>query len=218
MVIGYRIVIADNDQATFSQLSTSVTRVGHRVVYHARSGQDLADLSENAGLDVIITNVRLPGIDGLTAAKSVTDKRDVPVIAFSAFVDDLTFELNYAIPVFAYLMTPVREPELLAAIPLAIRRFQEFRSLRDEASNMQKALEERKLVERAKGILMRRQTLDEATAFLHLQKLARNHRLKMGEVAKSIILAEEALEGPAIRHNSPDRSPPLSLASRRQRR
>ncbi|MCI0333444.1 MAG: ANTAR domain-containing protein [Planctomycetes bacterium] len=218
MVIGYRIALVDNDHTTLSHLSSCVARAGHTVVVQASSDDEFIRLSGNVGLDLIVTNVRLPDTDSLTAAKSVAEKHVVPMIAISESFDHLTFDRTYAGPVFAHLMKPVREPELLAAIPLAIQRFQEFRTLREEACNMQKALEDRKLIERAKGILMRRQSLDEATAFLHLQKLARNHRLKMGDVAKSIILAEEALQAPAALDGSAVSPIPRSLSARGQRR
>ena len=98
--------------------------------------------------------------------------------------------------ILAYLVKPIKQADLEAAIVVAMRRFEEFRSLRKEAGELRSALEDRKVIERAKGVLMKKTGLDESAAFLRLQKLARDHNQKMVEVARMILRAEEAFEMP----------------------
>jgi response regulator NasT len=129
----------------------------------------------------------------LSLAKKISSECDVPVITVASRLDPSMIEQTCSFGVFADLLKPVREAELLAAIPLAIQRFDEFRAVREEVVKLHQALEERKLVERAKGILMTAHAIDEPTAFRQLQQLARARRLKMSELAKSVILAREAL-------------------------
>jgi response regulator NasT len=113
---------------------------------------------------------------------------------FSAFSSEDFIERANACHTLAYLVKPVQEKVLLATIPIVMQRFQELRALREEASGMRQALEDRKLIERAKGIIMVKRHLDEPNAFHYLQQLARSHRQKLVEVAKSVILAEQAFD------------------------
>ena len=119
----------------------------------------------------------------------------MPVIVISvAFTDESFLERASSCGALAHLVKPVGQKDLAAIVSIAMQRFQEVQSLRAEVDNMRKALEDRKLIERAKGIIMAKRRLDEPTAFRFLQQLARRHRTKLAEVAKSILLADSALE------------------------
>lgn len=196
MLQTHRIAVADSDLPSRAELVNCLIKAGHNVAVQAASAVELTERSRNATLDLIVADGQLPGLEQLAGSSEIPTHLDLPVVALWKVFDDRTAESTCCSSVFAHLMKPIREAELLAAVPLAIRRFLEFRTLREETISMQRALEERKLIERAKGIVMRHQTIDEATAFRQLQQLARNHRLKMADLARSIILAHEALDGP----------------------
>ncbi len=196
MVHPCRIAVADDDPQILGQLVAYTSRSGHSIVVQVDSAAKLASGCRGIALDLIIASVEMLGVDGLSAVQEISLKNNLPIIALSEVFDERMADCKFDRGIFAHLMKPVRESELLAAIPLATHRYQEYRTLREEALSTQRVLEERKLIERAKGIIMSRQSLDEASAFRHLQQLARNHRLKMSDLAKSIILAQKALETP----------------------
>ena len=196
MLPTHRIAVADSDLTSRAVVSACLARAGHRIVAEAGSATELTERCRNLALDLIVADVQPSGLAQLAIDWEFPVKLDLPVVALWEKFDDRVTQSTECSLVFENLMKPVREAELLAAIPLAIRRFLEFRTLREETINMQRVLEERKLVERAKGIIMRRQSTDEASAFRQLQTLARNHRLKMADLARSIILTHEALDVP----------------------
>lgn len=196
MLPTHRIAVADSNQTTRAEISACLTRAGHRIVVEAGSTTELTERCRNLALDLVVADVQHSRSEQHSADWDIQVKLDLPVVALWQEFDDRAARSTDCSHVFAHLMKPIREAELLAAIPLAIRRFLELRALREEAANMQRVLEERKLIERAKGIIMRCQSTDEASAFRQLQTLARNHRLKMADLARSIILTHEALNVP----------------------
>jgi len=202
----HRIAVADDDQPSRGELVSWLVRAGHSVVIESDSAEELVGRCCGAAIELIIADARLLKMPGLAGTQELSDELDAPVIAISREIDGQMVDSTGCSRVFAHLMKPLRESEILAAVPLAVARYRETRALREETINMQRALEDRKCIERAKGIIMHRQGVDEATAFRHLQQLARNHRLKMADVARSIILAHGAL-------NSPDVTGPHSLSS-----
>jgi len=189
----HRIAVADDDLRSRSELAALLSRAGHNVAVQAGSTAELIERCRIAQPELIIAEFQMPGLAGHATAREISAQFDLPVIALSRKIDDQLVESTCCSRIFAHLLKPVRETELFAAVSLAILHFHEFRALRKETIDLQQALDDRKIVERAKGLIMRRQAVDEPTAFRHLQQMARNHRLKMVEVAKSIILAHEAL-------------------------
>lgn len=187
-----RIAIADDEPLVVAYLRDCLTRAGHKVIVAARSGEELVELCLACPPDLIVTDIEMSPMDGLTAVQTILERHDLPVIILSAYHSDDFIHRANECHALAYLVKPVREQDLLAAIPLAMQRFLELQSLRAEASNMRQALEDRKTIERAKGILMSKFHLDEASAYHHLQKLARSHRQQLAQVARNIILADEA--------------------------
>jgi response regulator NasT len=189
----YRIAIADDDADTLFCLGQLLKAVGHDIVVAASSGQEVVEECRSTTPDIIITDIMMASVDGIEAAGQILGDRDVPIIVVSGYLNDELLQRSNACGVFGYLIKPIRHADLSVAIEVAIRRHQEFRTLRDEASTLKQALEDRKTIERAKGILMKALQLDEAAAFHHLQEVARRHGDKMVSVAKSIILAEKTL-------------------------
>lgn len=192
-----RIVIADDEQRMREFFSEAVQRLGHEVVAVAETGRQLVDACGTSQPDLILSDIKMPDVDGIDAAAEIYQQGPVPVILVSAFHDEEFIERARQNHILAYLVKPVKETDLKAAISLATARFAEFEALRKEADDARKALEDRKLIERAKGILMKRAGLDESEAFRRLQKQASAKRSKLVEIAKSIITAEETLLGDA---------------------
>ena len=133
----------------------------------------------------------MPDLDGIAAAKILTEERIAPVLLLTAFSQQELVEGAKEAGVVGYIVKPFRESELAPAIEIALARFREFRSLEKEAANLRDTLETRKLVERAKGVLMDSQGLKEADAFRKIQKLSMNTRKSMREIAEAILLTHE---------------------------
>jgi AmiR/NasT family two-component response regulator len=132
-------------------------------------------------------------MDGIEAAEMITEERPIPIILLTAFSEKGLAERAANTNVSAYLMKPVSEQDLLPTIALAVSRFKEFRALHQEVDDLREALETRKLVERAKGILMRRSKLSEEEAFRRMQQRSQNENKKLGEIAEAIITADAML-------------------------
>jgi two-component system, response regulator PdtaR len=190
----YRIAIADDNVDAVFCLRQLLAVAGHQVVVEATSGQELIEKCRAAKPDVIITDIVMPGVDGIEAAIQITDENDIPIIVVSGFLSEELLERSQDCHVFGYLIKPIRQDDLTSSIEVAFRRHQEFRVLREDACNSKQALDDRKIVERAKGILMTKWQLDEPSAFRHLQKLARAHRQKLADVARSMLLGKEVLD------------------------
>ena len=144
--------------------------------------------------DLVVADIRMPDMDGIEAAEAICRASPTPVVLVTAFHDR---ELGDRAQnhVMAYLIKPIKRAELEAAIPVAMRRFQHLQALLREAVDLRQALEDRKVIERAKGVLMQRARLTEQDAFRRLQHLARQNNRKLVDVARSLLLAEEALQG-----------------------
>src|SRR5262249_55214881 len=135
--------------------------------------------------------IKMPDMDGIEAAQAINQGRPIPVILVSAHHDTDLLNRAKLENVMSYLVKPIKEPDLQSAITLAMLRFQHFQALAKEARDLRQALEDRKLIERAKGIVMRRVRVDEDEAFRRLQRLASNHNQRLVEVAQRVLAAEE---------------------------
>jgi response regulator NasT len=146
----------------------------------------------------VITDIKMPDMDGIQAANQVfKEGMAVPVILVSAYHDVALIDRPEADHVMAYLVKPIKQSDLEPSIAVAMRRFEQFEAVRRDAASLRQALEDRKLIERAKGALMKRASLPEADAYHRLQKLASDKNQKLVEIARSIVTAEEAFEGSA---------------------
>ena len=184
---GPRIVIADDEAVIRLGLRAMLEDQGYRVVGEAADGKRALDLVQKLEPDLVFLDIKMPGVDGLQAARRLLAERAVPVIILTAYADRAFVEQAKEAGALAYLVKPVRESDLAPAVEMAMGRFREIQALREEIGSLEETLETRKLVERAKGVLMRREGLDEAAAFARLQKQARDTRTTMKEIAQSVL-------------------------------
>jgi two-component system, response regulator PdtaR len=188
------IAIADDEPRMREFFRKALERLGHKVVADAATGRELIERCRALQPELVITDIQMPDMDGIDAAAELAREQAIPVILVSAYHDDEFIERARQNHILAYLVKPITDTDLQPAIAIAMDRFEEFQALRREANDLKQALEDRKLIERAKGILMKRAGLDEPAAFRRLQKLATSKSMKLVEVARIVVTAEEALQ------------------------
>jgi two-component system, response regulator PdtaR len=189
-----RIVVADDEADMREYFQKTLPEIGHEVVGVATSGRELVERCRELQPDLVVTDIKMPDLDGIDAAAEIYHDRPIPVILVSAFYEPDLIERAEQDHILAYLVKPIKKSDLEPAIAIATQRFAQFTALRTEANSLRQALEDRKLIERAKGILMLRAGLSEPDAFRRLQKLARDQNRKLVEIATMIVTAEKALQ------------------------
>ncbi len=186
-----RLIIADDESIIRMDLREMLTTQGYSVVGEAGDGLSAVNLARELKPDLVVMDIKMPDLDGIAAAKILTEERLAPVLLLTAFSQQELIEGAKESGVVGYIVKPFRESELVPAIEVALARFKEFRMLEKEIGDLKETLETRKLVERAKGILMDTQSLKEAEAFRKIQKLSMNTRKSMREIAEAILLTHE---------------------------
>ena len=194
MSVSVRIAVADDEPRMRQFYEEILPVLGHQVVCSAGTGKELLAGCQRFHPDLVITDIKMPDMDGIEAAYHICRAEPVPVILVSAYDDLKLVSRAGENHIQAYLVKPIKQQDLQPAIIIALRRFEEVRSLHQEATSLRQALHERKLVERAKGVIMKRSGLDEPGAFQTLQKLARDTNRKLIEVAEMFLTVEEALD------------------------
>jgi response regulator NasT len=185
-----RVAVAEDDPDALQYLQELLARLGHQAVA-AQTGRQLVELCRAASPDLVIADIKMPDLDGIDAAAAINRERPAPVILLSAHDDDDVLSRLVGSHVFGYLVKPVNAANIKTAIALALLRYRHFQALTVEAADLRQALEDRKVIERAKGALMRRLRVDEEEAFRHLRSLASEQNLKLVEVGRRILAAEE---------------------------
>lgn len=191
--IGQRILIAEDNEKTRAFLTGQLELLGHSVVGAVANGREAVELAEKLDPGLVIMDIKMPEMDGIEAAKAISAKKPVPVILITGVSSDDIAASAIEAGVYAYLLKPVTKKQLDPAIKIALHRFNEFHALKDEVHDLKDAMETRKLIERAKGILMKRCTISEEDAFKILQRYSQKENKKMREIAKSIISASELI-------------------------
>ena len=186
-----RIAFAEDEPDMREYMEKTLPLLGHHVVASARSGRELIEKCRTTKPDLIISDIKMPDIDGIDAARAIFQERPIPVILLTAYSDPELIARAETDCVLAYLVKPIKEADLNPAISLAMHRFEQLQALRDEAANLRQALEDRKLIERAKGVLMKRALVGEHEAFRRMQKLASSKRQKLVDIANMILAVEE---------------------------
>ncbi|HXH11724.1 MAG TPA: response regulator [Alphaproteobacteria bacterium] len=187
---GLRVLIAEDEGLVATGLKAQLKAIGHQVVGMARDGEEAVALAATAQPDLILMDIRLPRLDGLEAARRILQVRRIPIIFVSAYSEATLAQAASEIGGFAYLRKPVDRLDLLPAIEVALGRFREAEALRRAVQDLEQAIELRKRVEQAKGILMRRLQIPEPEAMRRLQQRSRQERKPLGEVVAEVITAD----------------------------
>jgi response regulator NasT len=186
------VIIADDESIIRMDLREMLTNLGYLVIGEVGDGRSAVNLARELRPDVVFMDIKMPDMDGIDAAKILTEERVAPVLLLTAYSQQELVERAKEAGVVGYIVKPFRESDLAPAIEVAVARFAEFRALEKEVGDLKLALETRKLVDRARGILMDTQNLTETEAFRKIQKMSMNTRKPMKEVAEAIILAHQA--------------------------
>jgi two-component system, response regulator PdtaR len=186
-----RVVIADDESIIRMDLKEMLSGLGYQVVGEAGDGRQAINLARELKPDLVIMDIKMPEMDGISAAKVLTEERIAPVLLLTAYSQQELVAGAREAGVVGYIVKPFRQDELMPAIEVALSRFREFRELEKEMGDLRETLEARKVIERAKGVLMDQYGLKEADAFRRIQKLSMDTRKSMREIAEAILLARE---------------------------
>ena len=184
-----RIVIADDEPIIRLDLRKTLENMGHQVVGEAGDGAKAVEAAREMKPDIIILDIKMPEMDGIEAAKIITTEGVAPVLLLTAYSQKDLVDRAKDAGVFAYLVKPFKEADLLPAMEIAISRYEEFVELENEVTDLENKLDTRKAVDRAKGILMDQYGLKEQEAFRRIQVQSMNTRKSMREIAEAIIIA-----------------------------
>jgi response regulator NasT len=189
-----RVIIADDESIIRMDLREMLTNLGYLVIGEVGDGRSAVNLARELRPDIVVMDIKFEGeeFDGIDAARMLTEERIAPVLLLTAYSQrELVVRAREA-GVVGYLVKPFREADLIPAIEVALARFDEFQAVEKQVGDLEEALETRKFVDRAKGILMDSQDLTEAEAFRRIQKMSMNTRKPMKDVAEAVILAHQA--------------------------
>jgi AmiR/NasT family two-component response regulator len=186
-----RVLVIDDHAPSRDILKRALAASRCEIVGEGSSGQAALELASVAVPEVILMAVGLSDLDGIRAARQIMQAKPVPIILVSSHYDAETVERAKQAGVMGYLIKPLRGGELIPAIELAVSHFQEFVALQRENENLKRTLQARKIIERAKGILMRSKGFSEAEAFSFIQRKSMDLRKPMREIAQALILGEE---------------------------
>jgi response regulator NasT len=186
-----RVLIAEDEALIRMDLAEMLAEEGHEVVGEARDGAEAIELARATRPDVIFMDINMPGVNGLEAAEVIGHEELAPVVMVTAFSQAQHVEAATAAGAMAYVVKPFSRADIVPAMTLAVARFAEAKALAEEVSDLSERLETRKVLDRAKGILMDR-GMTEGEAFTRLQRLAMDKRKSLREVAEAVILAAEA--------------------------
>lgn len=187
---GLRIAVADDDRDMRQFFQELLPHMGHQVVGVAETGRQLAEFCRAVQPNVVITDIKMPDMDGIEAAALVNREREIPVVLVSGHTEGELLARSGAEYIMSYLVKPVKPADLQAAITLAVLRFEQYQRVRAEAAGLRQALEDRKVIEQAKGIAMRRLRIDETEAYHRMRKLSSQHNWKLVDLARRVLDAE----------------------------
>ncbi|OBC05026.1 transcriptional regulator [Gordonia sp. 852002-50816_SCH5313054-c] len=183
----HKVLVAEDDSLIRMDLIEMLREEGYDVVGEAPNGQAAVDLTEKLSPDLVIMDIKMPVRDGIDAATEIAHKRLAPVVMLTAFSQRDFIERARDAGAMAYLVKPFSKADLVPAIEVAVSRYHELKMLEKEVATMQDRLETRKLVERAKGLLMEKQSLSEPEAFKWIQRAAMDRRTTMKAVAQVVV-------------------------------
>jgi two-component system, response regulator PdtaR len=172
-------------------LREMLTHLGYDVIGEAADGQTAVDLAKRLHPDIVVMDIKMPDLDGIEAAARLARDRIAPVVLLTAYSDQALIGRAKVAGVTGYLVKPFRESELMPVVELALARFKDLQALEQQVENLKDALETRKLIERAKGVLMELHGLKEAEAFNRMRRASMDSRKSMREVAEAVLLSHQ---------------------------
>lgn len=182
-----RVVVAEDDSMIRMDVVEMLSAEGYEVVGEAADGRRAVELTREQEPDLVLMDVKMPVLDGISAAEEIAAERIAPVVLLTAFSQKELVERAREAGAMAYVVKPYTAADLIPAIEIAVSRFDEIVALEDEVTEMKDQFETRKLVERAKSLLISRMGLSEPEAFRWIQKTSMDRRLSMREVAEAIL-------------------------------
>ncbi len=191
MLKGLKILLADDEALLRLDLREMLTDAGHTIIGEAANGLEALELAQRLKPELVIMDVKMPVMDGLTAAQKLAQENIAPVLLLTAYSQQDIVDKAREAGVIAYLVKPIREEQLFPAMEIAVSNFQELQQLQAELVSLQEALETRKLLAKAKGILMELHGLTEQDAYRKMQQYSMLKRVSLRKLAEMIIKSAE---------------------------
>ncbi|WP_213950646.1 ANTAR domain-containing response regulator [Tepidanaerobacter syntrophicus] len=189
-----RVLVVDDEPIIRMDLVEILLDKNCTVVAEASDGKTAVNLARSIIPDVVLMDIKMPGdIDGMQAAKILIEEEICPVVLLTAYHHTELIEASTAIGVFGYLVKPIKEDELYPALRVAVSKWEGMQKLKEENVDLKNKLEKRKIIEKAKGVLMDKYDMKEKDAYRKIQKMSMEKRTDMIEIAKSIILSSELI-------------------------
>lgn len=185
------ILVADDEHLVASGVASNLKELGYLVLGPATDGEDAIDTCRRLQPDLAMLDIRMPKVDGLAAAATIYHELGIPVVIFSAFSDQEYVDSSNKTGVFGYLLKPLTQDQIRVSITLAWGRYCDAMRQHSEIASLKQRLEDRKTIEMAKWIVVRRKGLEEPEAMRLMQSQARNTRRKLVDIARSILENEE---------------------------
>jgi len=182
-----RVLVGEDETLIRLDLRAMLERAGLDVCAEARDGAEAIELARSEEPDLAILDVKMPQLDGIEAARRIYAERPIPIVIVSAYTEQLLVDRAAEAGVYGYLAKPFREQDLLPAIATARARFGELATVREEVETLADALAARKAIERAKGILMAKESLTEDAAFARLRKASQTSGRPMRVIAEAVV-------------------------------
>jgi two-component system, response regulator PdtaR len=182
-----RVLVAEDETLIRLDLTGMLQSAGFEVCAEARDGVEAVELARSEQPDLAVLDVKMPRLDGIESARRILDERPIPIVIVSAYTETSLVERAAEAGVFGYLSKPFREEDLLPAIATARARFGQLAAVRDQVETLAEALAARKVIERAKGILMAKDGLSEDAAFSRLRKASQTSGRPMRVIAEAVV-------------------------------
>ncbi len=188
---GLKIVVAEDETLVALSIIAQLKELDYQVIGDATDGVEALELCGQLRPDLVLMDINMPRLNGIEAAKLIKEKWQIPVVIISGYSDEKLIKDATEAGVISYLIKPVTKQNLAPAIEVAVKNYGDFSAAREETNRLRQMLEERKLLERAKGILMSKVNITEAQAMKKLQKLSNERNVKLAEIARDIINADK---------------------------
>ncbi|MDG2200649.1 MAG: response regulator [Phycisphaerales bacterium] len=188
-----RLLVADDEHLVAMGMKNNLEELGYEVIGPAGDGQAAITLCETLKPDMALLDIQMPGLDGLAAAEKIYQEMQIPVVIFSAYSDQEYVDSSNDAGVFGYILKPVTRDQLRVGIEVAWGRYLDSADQIEEISGLKERLEQRKIIEQAKWILVKRKSVEEPEAMKMLQKQARNNRRSLIDVARAVVESDSLL-------------------------